>query len=266
MTRNPSSSKRFAAFATASMAILLLVGPAAAQAEPTPIVVQLATATPLPVLGAPSPTPVVPDPTATEIGPTQIEALSSVNVRAEASTEAARLGLIVPGERYAATGRYFRWIQFRYPNSPSGYGWVYDELVQIIGDPSLIPDLSVSQAPTDPLVAAATQTAAAIVSQPGGDLTATANARVLSGPVGVDPNATAADVLVDAQGIERLPTFTPVPNIDEDIAAASVQPTATTEPSLLPIALEPGGVPPLVPIVVLIGSGMLGLILSFRRR
>lgn len=241
-------------------------GVASAQAGPTPIVVQLATPTPLPVLGAPTPTPVVPDPTATEIAPTQIEALSSVNVRAEASTEAARLGLIVPGERYAATGRYFRWIQFRYPNSPTGYGWVYDELVQIIGDPSLIPDLTITQPTADPIVVAATQTAAAIAAQPGGDLTATAGARVLTGPVGVDANATSTDVLFNPQGAERLPTFTPVPNIEEDIAAAAVRATATPEPTILPIALEQGGVPPLVPIVALIGFGMLGFIVSFIRR
>ncbi|MBK9122735.1 MAG: SH3 domain-containing protein [Chloroflexi bacterium] len=263
---NRPLTARIVVIAAAALTLLPLAGQATAQVEPTPIVVQLATSTPLPVLGAPSATPVVPDPTATDIGPTQIEALSSVNVRAEASTDAARLGLIVPGERYAATGRYFRWIQFRYPNSPTGYGWVYDELVQIIGDPGLIPDLSVTQPTADPIVAAATQTAEAVASQPGGDLTATAGARVLTGPVGVDANATAADVLVDAQGSERLPTFTPVPNIEEDIAAASVQPTATTEPSILPIALERGGVPPLIPIVALVGFGMLGLVVSFRRR
>lgn len=234
--------------------------------EPTPIIVQLATSTPLPILGAPTlmPTPI---PTETPIGGAQLEAKDSVNVRSEASTEAGRLGLIAPGERYVIVGRYYRWLQFRYPNSPSGTGWVYDELVDIHGDLSLIPDLSEAALPTsDPIIDSATMTALAIVSVPGGEMTATAGARILAVPT----NSGGADPFMESNlnpdGGERLPTFTPAPNVNELVAQLDVMPTNTPERAVINITTEQGALPPILPIFGLVGLGLFGLAVSFIRR
>ena len=81
------------------------------------------------------------------------EGAGEVNVRAEADIESERLGTIRAGEFYPVLGRYFRWIQFQFDSSPTGRGWVFDELVNIVGDESTIPDLSQGPLPTtDPLI------------------------------------------------------------------------------------------------------------------
>src|SRR5690606_21798840 len=64
------------------------------------------------------------------------EGAGEVNVRAEPDVESDRLGSIRAGEFYPVLGRYFRWIQFQYDTSPTGRGWVFDELVDITGDAS----------------------------------------------------------------------------------------------------------------------------------
>jgi hypothetical protein len=251
------------------VAAILMYGMLITQAQqPTPVTVQLSTATPLPLLGGgssilASSTPV---PTETPVGGAELEAITESNVRSDASTEADRLGVIVPGERYLITGRYFRWLQFRYPNSPSGFAWVYDELVTITGDQSLIPDLSVEPPTPDPAIAASTQTAAAILAVPGGDMTATAGARILEGPVSVDGNAVQGESLLNPQGDTRLPTFTPAPAVNELVAQSAVVPTATQESNFLDRTVNRGTMPPLIPIAALIGFGMLGLVASFMRR
>lgn len=238
--------------------------------QPTPVTVQLSTATPLPLLGGgnvpsvlASPTPM---PTDTPIGGAQLEAITESNVRSEASTEAELLGVIAPGEMFLITGRYFRWLQFRYPNSPTGTAWVYDELVTITGDQSLIPDLSVEQPTADPIIAAATQTAAAILAVPGGDMTATAGARILQGPVSVDGNAVQGESNLNPEGETRLPTFTPAPSVNELVAQSAIIPTATQATNFIDRTVNRGAMPPLIPIVALIGFGTLGLIVSFMRR
>ena len=249
-------------------AMLVFVMFAAQAQQPTPITVQLSTATPLPLIGGGS-SPLAsstPMPTETPVGGAELEAITESNVRSDASTEAARLGVIVPGERYLITGRYFRWLQFRFPNSPTGTAWVYDELVTVTGDQSLIPDLSVEQPTADPVIAASTQTAAAILAVPGGDMTATAGARILEGPVSVDGNAIQGESRLNPEGETRLPTFTPAPAVDELVAQSIVVPTATQETNFIDRTVNRGAMPPLIPIAALIGFGMLGLVASFTRR
>src|SRR5262245_34183692 len=55
--------------------------------------------------------------------------VGEVNVRQEPDPESARLGTIKAGEKYAVRARYFRWIQFEFSQSPSGTGWVFEDLV-----------------------------------------------------------------------------------------------------------------------------------------
>lgn len=242
------------------------IGTAAQQ--PTPVPVQLATSTPLPVLGGGQSSSALPtaSPSPTQQGGAVLEALTDANVRAEASTDAARLGLIVPGEQFQITGRYFRWLQFKYPNSPSGLAWVYDELVTISGDQSLIPDLSVAPPTVDPQLLGPTQTAAAILAVPGGDLTATAGARILEGPVSIDGATLNSESALNPQGDTRLPTFTPVPNVGQIVAQSAIMPTATQAANFIDRTVSRGSLPPLLPIAALVGFGTLGLIASFMRR
>jgi hypothetical protein len=181
-----------------------------------------------------------------------------VNVRAEADIESDRLGIIRAGEYYPVLGRYFRWIQFQYETSPNGRGWVFDELVNIIGDESAITDLSVQPLPTtDPIAEAATQTQIAITLTPGGLLTVTANSRLISVEQGAQPAQS-------LNGVEILPTFTYPPDL---VAAAPTEAaiTPTAAPETAPLTV-PTNVPPITPIVLLGGMGLLGLVVSSLRR
>ncbi len=183
-----------------------------------------------------------------------------VNVRAEPDIEADLLGTIRAGEFYPVLGRYFRWIQFQFDTSPSGRGWVFDELVTITGDISSIPDLSEAPLPTEDTAAvAATETQVALTQTPGGILTLTAESRVLPVPGQVTQASN-----VEEPETSVLPTFTYPP----DIAAAApteITTTPTTSPEEPPFTV-PNNVPPVVPIVLLGAGGLLGLVVSSLRR
>jgi hypothetical protein len=196
------------------------------------------------------------------------ESAGEVNVRAGADIEADRLGTIRSGEFYPVLGRYFRWIQFQFDSSPSGRAWVFDELVDITGDESTIPDLSEAPLPTtDPIVEGATQTEIAITQTPGGILTLTAESRILPVP-GQTGSLPAASIGLegDTAVINALPTFTYPPDI---VAVAPTQEETTLTPTISPDTTPltvPERVPPIVPILLLGAGGLLGLIVSSIRR
>jgi hypothetical protein len=183
-----------------------------------------------------------------------------VNVRAEADIESDRLGTIRAGEYYPVLGRYFRWIQFQYDTAPSGRGWVFDELVNIIGDESAITDLSAQPLPTtDSIAEAQTQTQIAVTLTPGGLLTVTANSRIISIEQGAGtPNSPGSGA------VEVLPTFTYPPDIVA-VAPTEVTITPTTAVENAPLSV-PTNIPPIAPIVLLGGMGLLGLAVSSLRR
>jgi len=188
------------------------------------------------------------------------EGAGEVNVRAEPDVESDRLGSIRAGEFYPVLGRYFRWIQFQYDTSPTGRGWVFDELVDITGDASTIPDLSQQALPThDPAIAAATQTQEAVTQTPGGILTITAETRILPVP-GVDSSL----MVTSETSVQVLPTFTYPPDI---VAIAPTEATEinTTSPEAPPFEV-PNNVPPILPILALGAGGLLGLVVSSLRR
>lgn len=237
--------------------------------NPTPIVVQLASPTPLPVMGANATQTPMPTPTETPIGPVQVtvaEGQGNVNVRRDADPESDILGVIAPGESYAVTGRYYRWIQFRFPNSPNGLGYVYDELVQLVGDIALIPDLTI----VDTAVVGGSSETTGLDITPvaaGADETATAQARILVAPVGVDPNATLSETSLNPEGGVRLPTYTPAANIGDLLSAANPEPTETpAEKDLIDIRETASNLPPIVPILMLGGIGVLGFFVSLLRK
>ena len=245
------------------------------------------TATPLPIsLASPTPPSTVPIAatetpiwTATPVGPAVLEAIDEANVRAEPDVESELLGRIRPGEIYPIVGRYFEWYQFRYDSSPNGRGWVFGQLVNVTGDPSAIPDLSAELAPTtDPLLVGA-GAALAETPTPLDPLTSTAQARVLPAPdavagisgVSIDPNAAVAvgdtSTLAATNVPGLLPTFTYPPNI---VAAAPTdilldEVGASPTPSTPAMSVSQG-IPPIVPILVLGGFGILGLAISSLRR
>ena len=201
-------------------------------------------------------------------GSALLEAITEANVRAEPDPESERLGTIRSGEVYNVIGRYYRWFQFQYNQSPSGTGWVFDELVNIAGDESRIIDLSENTLPTaDNTALAGTSTMEAITLTPGGILTATA-AQVPVQPGNAPEGVSGSQ---PAGTIQILPTFTYPPEValvpPENAYSSSVVLNAT--PTLIPNSIAfsiSDGVPPLVPILILGGVGLLGLFVTSYKR
>jgi hypothetical protein len=218
----------------------------------TPQEVNLSTAVPPGESAVDGPTPTW---TGTPEGQIFIEAREFANVRAQPDPNAAQLGQIRNGEQYVAVGRYFQWIQFQYPTSPTGVGWVFGELVDVVGgDVTQIPELTDpgANAPDEAQIqAAATQ--AAVTQTPGGILTATA--------------ATRFEALGQATlaGPQILPTFTYPPGIVFQPTAAFPAPDATPTPAPATGAVQ-GALPPMAPILLIGGLGVLGLLVTALRR
>lgn len=53
------------------------------------------------------------------------------------------------GYLYIVIGQYYRWYEFQYDQSPSGTGWVFDELVNVTGNTERIPDLTLGTSTPD---------------------------------------------------------------------------------------------------------------------
>lgn len=208
--------------------------------------------------------------TPTVTGPVLLQARETageVNVRAEPDIEGELLGTIVAGDTYPVLGRYFRWIQLQYDGAVTGTvrAWVFDELVDIIGDESLIPvlDPGATPEPTNATAAVATQIEAIITQTPGGVLTATAESRILSLPGAElqganEPAATSAP----------LPTFTYPPDAVAQARTptpAEIDETETANPETTQSPV-PEDIPPIMPIAFLGGLGLLGLAVSALRR
>jgi hypothetical protein len=237
----------------------------------TGILAQNITATPIRVIIATSTTiatqvaieTFTPTPTETELGLAQLQVKATTgeaNVRSEPDPASQQLGVIQTGISYVVRGRYFSWYLFDFPSSPTGTGWVYGELVDIIGDPLTIPDIDPYAIPTNAADAQATQTAVLVLQTPGGDLTITAESRILviDTPI-VDTSAL-------QQSNEILPTYTPPAEYNPRITATSVldgqQGTILT--ALNTVSSQ--GIPPILPIIGLAGLGILGVIVSTLRR
>ncbi len=205
--------------------------------------------------GGPTPTR-----TATQPGIALLEAKDFANVRADPSTDSAQLGQIKAGEQYNVIGRYVSWIQFQFPTSPTGKGWVFGDLVNLTGNIDNIPDIDpFANEQVDSVSSGATATQSVLTQTPGGILTATILARI------VIPQGTPAPA--DSGTHEILPTFTYPPGMIP-IAPSPGAPVSTASPdaaALLPTS-NSNNLPPIVPILVLGGIGLLGLALSSLRR
>lgn len=207
--------------------------------------------------------------TPTPLGIAQLEARQNANVRALPDPGAELVGEIQPGTYYNVIRRYFRWIEFQYDEAPNRRGWVYDELVQIVGDESVIPVVESLEEDTDTVDEFdATATSLSITQTPGGLLTATAVARGGAGSAARTNQFNIEQVTqeVGTGDTEVLPTYTFPPGVVA-MAPSPAQPTATRNPDTenrltLP---APERIPPLVPIAALGLLGLLGLFVSSLR-
>lgn len=229
---------------------------------------QQPTSTPVPI-NLPSATPTNPPPTQTATvtptsqGPAVVEALTpQTNVRSQPDINSERVGQISPGQTYGVIGRYFEWLQINYTDNPSGsnIGWVHESVVQIIGDAALIPNLDPNQIPTEnPEILSRQETQLAITSTPGIFQTLTVQAFITpTGVFTVEGQAGTTDPLAGTLQPGFLPTFTFPPFTDTPLPIADLTVRRTVT--------ESGGLPPIAPIMGLIGLGGIGLLVSLLRR
>ncbi len=230
---------------------------AQAQRTATPITVRLVTATPP---GAqPFPPTVTSLPTATLPGPTFLQApvtAGNINVRAAPDLESEVLGTISFGALYPALRRYFQWYELRYEPSPNGRAWVYGELVEVTGDLANIQvvdnfaDISVIPGDDDSLAAEGGGAAAG-----SGD-----DARVLV--IATEDGAAARS---ETNGMASpLPTFTRPPDLPSIIPTGRVD--QPTQNSASAGSNRRSGFPPLFPILMLAGFGLVGLLINLIRQ
>ena len=176
----------------------------------------------------------------------RLRALSSagnINVRALPNLDSNILGIIADATEYRVLRNYFRWYEFRYDPSPNGRGWVYGDLVEIIGDSSLIEVIDNADD----------------IERPGQaeNLLATADDERQRSIAISTVRADSAES-VELAGETALPTFTrPAPT--QASPNEQIQIEAGIQDSLLHI-------PPILPIAVLGGLGLLGLLISAIRR
>lgn len=222
---------------------------------PTPITANLFTPTPFNFQQfAPTVTATF---TLTPPGPASLEARESagnVNVRAAPDINSERLGTIAFGTQYPALRRYFQWYELGYDRSPNGSAWVYSELVEITGDVGQIQVIETLEELNSASAAGFEEARADIETAAGAEETATANARILNAPTA----AASLERINEAAVVTALPTFTYPPNL---LALAST-------PATLPNSEQAGNadLPPLFPIIMLGGFGIVGLLVYSIRR
>jgi len=185
-------------------------GIAAAQvAAPTATasILQLPTATLTPIGGpsaTPSRTPTITPITAQALG-------TPTNLRSGPGLNFDIVGVLSAGDTVPIVGRsvQFPWYVVLWADGPNGQAWVFEQLVQVIGDITTVPIVDAPAVPTiDPAQDAANGTATAAFQTPGAAETATAQAFFL--PTGIY-TVTPGGALVG----EALPTFTAPPPLDQ---------------------------------------------------
>jgi hypothetical protein len=242
---------------------------------PTATAVQVSLPTPLPLIptdsqqGLGNVSSVTRTPT--PAGSALLEALTEANVRSQPDPNSDRLGTIRAGDTYTVIGQYYHWYEFQFDQSPSGTGWVFDELVNVTGNTNRIPDLTQGTPTPDVNAQQVSSTLVVLTQTPGGLLTATAGVGALPLPIessGVS-NGSASNLAVGSPS--PLPTFTIPPNLGTIPASVppldgTLAPNATANiPQNIDVAI-PSKIPPILPILVLGGAGLLGLLVSSLRK
>ena len=235
------------AAAFVALAALALAGAHHGMAQaPTATTVRAQLLSPTPEgLEAPRPTS-TPAATATPLPAVRLRVLETagnVNVRALPSLDSDILGTLAPNVEYQALRNYYRWYEFRFDASPTGRGWVYGDLIEIVGDRSKINIIDNPADITAPLQQAQAQSSAEDEAPR---------------TIAISTLRAGSESAVELGAETRLPTFTPP-------AATPVSFTAQMESQ----AADPPpweAVPPIAPIALLAGLGALGLLLNALRR
>jgi SH3-like domain-containing protein len=219
----------------------------AQDATPTPLPAVIVSRTPTPFIEITATPSRTPTPAFSTI---RVQAKERANVRSAPSLDSTVYAEILPGEFFAVTGRYGKWIRIEFLRVPAGLGWVFEDVIEATGgDLATLPELDPNAVPTANIeTAAVQQTAAAITGTPGAPGTATAAAAIATGV-----STRVAEIPTLMPG-EPLPTFTYPPPLQESTLAARGA------------GLSGSGLPPIVPIAVLAGLGVLGLLASLLRR
>lgn len=220
----------------------------------TPLSVILTTPTPFVEQAVASVTPTF---TPTPVGVVLLEvreASGSINVRTEPGPEADRLGSISFGTLHPVYRQFYSWYEIEFELSPNQRGWIYGEFVDIIGDPNDIefieafnwatPQGSLSSDPTEDL----------ILSEE--NISSTPLTREIEAPSTIESLATGETSLE----LTPLPTFTYPPDTR---AQAPVQNVVENETNTQG---SPVQISPLLPILLLGGGGIIGLLLDSLRR
>jgi hypothetical protein len=241
------------------------------QTAPTATPVQVSLPTPLPLIPADAQgaTNVPITRTPTPEGAALLEAITEANVRSAPDPESDRLGTIRAGDAYNVIGRYYHWYQFQYDQSPSGTGWVFDELVNITGNANRIPDLTLGTPTPNIDAQQANSTLVLLTQTPGGLLTATAGVGALPLPNQSSINNNSSIDILAVGSQTPLPTFTAPSNIALNTQPLAVNGTPITNPTMEDVQQDivlPSRIPPILPILVLGGAGILGLLVSSLRK
>jgi hypothetical protein len=211
--------------------------------------VQLPTATST-VLGGPTATPSR-TPTLT---PVLADAIGEANLRSGPGLDFEIVGTLVAGNPVPVIGRSVRfpWLLVAWEDAPNGQAWVFDQLVQVIGDITTVPIVEEPEAPTsDATQASIQETAAVLLQTPGAAETATATAFAV--PTGLLSQTPESGGGAPAGS---LPTFTPPPPY--------VQPEALETPEAADT--RQGLIRPAVVIIALGAMGVLTLVVGLLRR
>lgn len=246
----------------------------AQQTIPTATAVQVSLPTPLPIVPTNAQDNSINNVssvtrTPTPEGSALLEALTEANVRSQPDPESDRLGTIRAGDTYTVIGRYYKWFEFQYDQSPSGTGWVFDELVNVTGNTDSIPDLTLGTPTPDVNAQQASGTLVVLTQTPGGLLTATAGVGILPLPIESSAGGNTSQIAIGSPS--PLPTFTIPPNLGAaPIVSSPVDgspiPNATASNLQNIDVANPSRIPPILPILVLGGAGILGLIISSLRK
>jgi hypothetical protein len=223
--------------------------------EATPVPINLPTSTPVntePPLATVTPTRGVPVLVATSTlsGVTVTVRFPPGNVRQAPSLESERIGTIEADEFYQVVSRSGKWLQILYNKNGYEMGWVFEDIVTIQGNATLIPvngNAPTANVPTAEAARSSTAQVDSIIATPGGFASATSARASATGPFA--RTATIEPTL----GGPR-PTFT--------------YPAVFAEATLAPrgAGLVQTGMPPIVPIIALAALGLFGLLISSLRR
>jgi len=204
-----------------------------------------------------------PTPTATETPEQGVSLevkldLGTADVRGMPDPDGERLDPIASGTRYVVTGRFYRWLQIRYDKSLTGYGWVFEDLVTMTGSDA-IPDVDPYVTPSvTPVGGNIEATRAAVTLTPGAVETLDAQARLIAIPDGLSTE--------ESENAGVLPTFTKPAELAPRDAPLAQQDSVTNAFEETLVRAATGQIPPIAPIVVLAGAGLIGMIISLWRR